>query len=494
VPIDPRTPVLVGGGQLNQRDGGEQLEPTGLVAAAARLAADDAGAPALLKAVDSVRIVSILSWRYRDPGALVAEAIGAVPRHTAYSHAGGNTPQSLVNGAARDIAAGRADVVLIGGGEAWRTRMRLRSTDEKPPWTVQDEAVAPTEIIGAELPMAGDAELRRGIVLPVQVYPMFEQALRIAEERSVDDHLARISELWARFSATAATNPTAWSQQAYSAEQIRTPGPDNRMIGWPYPKLMNSNNMVEQGAAILLCSAAAAEAHGIARDRWVFPLAGTDAHDTYAVTERLALHRSPAIRVAGARALELAGVGVDDVAHVDLYSCFPSAVQVAANELGLPVDDPARPLTVTGGLTFAGGPWNNYVTHSIATMAGRLRGEPGSIGLVTANGGFLTKHAVGLYSTEPPAQGFRWDDVQAEVDRAPVTEGVTEWDGPVTIEAWTVMHDREGAPEAAFASVRTPDGARTWAVSRQADVLSTLLREDVAGAKGATDADGELRL
>jgi acetyl-CoA C-acetyltransferase len=494
VPIDPRTPVLVGGGQVNQRDGEGGLEPVDLVVAAARLAADDAAAGALLAAIDSVRIVSILSWRYRDPGALVAARLGASPRHTAYSGAGGNTPQSLVNGAARDIAAGAADVVLIGGGEAWRTRMRTRASDERPGWTVQGDDVAAAEVLGADVPMSGAAELQRGIVMPVQVYPMFEQALRIAEGRSVDDHLVRISELWSRFSAVAAANLNAWSRESYTAEEIRTPGPENRMIGWPYPKLMNSNNMVEQGAATFVCSVEKAEALGIPRDRWVFPLSGTDAHDTYAVTERPTLSGSPAIRCAGARALELAGRGIDDIGIVDLYSCFPSAVQVAANELGLAIDDPARPLTVTGGLTFAGGPWNNYVTHSIATMATRLReAAAGTVGLVTANGGFLTKHAMGLYATEPPAEGFRWEDVQAEVDKVPSTQSVSEWEGPVTLESWTVMHDREGAPEAAFASVRTADDARTWALSRDADVIATLLTDDPAGAKATLDLEGTLR-
>ena len=169
---------------------------------------------------------------------------------------------------------------------------------------------------------------------------------------------------------------------------------------------MNSNNSVEQGAVLLLCSVEAAERLGVPRDRWVFPHAGTDAHDTAAVSTRGDLHSSPAIRAAGRQALALAGIGIDDIAHVDLYSCFPSAVQVAANELGLAIDDAARPLTVTGGLSFAGGPWNNYVTHSIATMVDRLRANPGDYGMCTANGGFITKHAIGIYSSEPAPDGL----------------------------------------------------------------------------------------
>ena len=217
----------------------------------------------MLEAVDAVRIVSLLSWRYRDPGALVAERIGASPRQTAVTTPGGNTPQSLVNRTALDIAAGRNDVVLIGGAEAWRTRMSFRSTGDRPDWTQQDESVPEAEVIGDEFTMTHPAEMNRGIIMPVQVYPMFEQALRAAAGRSIDEHLVRISELWSRFSAVAASNPNAWSQQAYTAEEIRTPGPDNRWIGFPYPKLMNSNNNVEQGAALLMCSVEAAERAGV---------------------------------------------------------------------------------------------------------------------------------------------------------------------------------------------------------------------------------------
>ncbi len=179
---------------------------------------------------------------------------------------------------------------------------------------------------------------------------------------------------------------------------------------------MNSNNAVEQGAGLVICSAERAASSGVPRDRWVFLHSGADAHDTDFVSNRVDLHSSPAIGAVGRHVLGHAGIGVDDVAHVDLYSCFPSAVQVAAAEIGLGLE---RQLTVTGGMSFAGGPWNNYVTHAIATMADVLRSDPGSRGLVTANGGFLTKHAAGIYSTEPPPSGaFRSAEPQEEVDAA----------------------------------------------------------------------------
>jgi len=390
--VDPRTPVLVGTGQLSQRvDRGEpELEPVDLLVEATKQAERDTEGPdgKVLAAVDSVRMVSTLSWRYRDPARLVAERLGLDVRHTVYTHAGGQTPQALLSRTCRDIIDGKLDVALIGGAEAWRTRMSWRARGERPAWTRQPDDVAPTEMFGTDLAMVSELEQERGVFMPVQVYPMFESALRAADGRSPEEHRLRVSELWARFSEAAAGNPNAWIQQRYSAEAIRTAGPDNRMIGLPYPKLMNSNNAVEQAAALLVCSVETAERLAVPRDRWVFVHAGADAADTIHVSNRADLYSSPAIRQAGRAALELGGAGIDDIAHIDLYSCFPSAVQVAAAELGLSVDDAIaghRPLTVTGGLSFAGGPWNNYVTHSIATMANRLRQEPGSLGLVAAS-------------------------------------------------------------------------------------------------------------
>ena len=484
--LDPRTPVLVAVGQVNQRDESPHTEPVDLMAAAAREAAD----PRVLAAVDSVRVVNLLSWRYRDPGLLVAQRIGAQQARTEYTGIGGNTPQSLVNRTCLDIQRGRAEVVLLTGGETWRTRMRLRARGIRPKWTRQDDSVPEPPGGGDDVPMAGPGEERIGLDRPSFVYPIFEQALRISLGESIEEHHARTAELWAGFSAVAAGNPHAWVRERLSAEQIGRPGPDNRMISWPYPKLMNSNNMVDQAAALILCSVEKAEYLQIPQDAWVFPHAGTDAHDTYQVGERDRLDRSPAIRIAGRRVQELCGVGIDDLDHVDLYSCFPSAVQVAAGELGLSTDDNSRSLTVTGGLTFAGGPWNNYVMHSIATMAEVLRRNPGSKGLVTANGGYLTKHSFGIYSTTPPTVGFRWEDVQQQVDREPTRRALTQWDGTGSVESWTVPFDRDGHPQKAFLAVRTADGARTWALIDDPQAAAAAVANDIAGAAVQVHPDG----
>ncbi len=491
--VDPRTPVLIGYGQVNHRDeidpATRSVEPVDLMAAAARQAAD----ARVIEAVDSIRVVNVLSAHYRDPGLLLGQRLGAGDFTTLYSPVGGNVPQSLVNQACLDIQRGRAGVVLLAGAETWRTRRRLKAKGSKLEWTVQGESVPMAEVTDDDVPMAGEAEIRIRLERPAYVYPLFEQALRIANGESIEDHIKRIGELWGRFNAVAVNNPHAWIRKPVTAEDIWQPGPQNRMISWPYTKLMNSNNMVDQGAALILTSVEQAKRLQIPADHWVYPHAGTDAHDTSAIAERDELHRSAAIRIAGARALELAGLGIDDVDYVDLYSCFPSAVQVAAAELGLSVDDPARPLTVTGGLTFAGGPWSNYVMHSIATTAELLVANPGRRALITANGGYLTKHSFGVYSTEPPAE-FRWEDAQPAVDREPTRDGLVEWEGVGTVEAWTTPFNREGQPEKAFLAVRTPDGSRTLAVVADPAAAEATVHEDIGGAKVAVSADGNAAL
>jgi acetyl-CoA C-acetyltransferase len=321
---------------------------------------------------------------------------------------------------------------------------------------------------------------------------MFDVALRARHELGIDAHRERISRLWSRFSEVAATNPNAWIQKAYSPEEIGTPSPDNRMVGYPYTKLMNSNNMVEQGAALLIASVEKARDLGVPADRWVFIHAGAEAHDHWYVSNRADLCSSPAIRFAGRRLFELGDVGPDDLDHVDLYSCFPSAVQIAAEELGLSL---ARDLTVTGGMSFAGGPWNNYPMNGIATMSDRLRESPGAVCLCTANGGYTTKHALGLYATKPPVAGtFMVDDVQAEVDATPSRQAIDEYDGTATIESYTVMHGRDGRPEQGLGAGITPDGARVWWTSNDADTMQALLAEEWVGKAAKVFADGRVEL
>jgi acetyl-CoA C-acetyltransferase len=307
------------------------------------------------------------------------------------------------------------------------------------------------------------------------VYALLESAVRARLGASRDDHRRHIASLWSRFSSVAAENPYAWIPRFYTPQEIAEPTDSNRAISDPYTKLMTSNLQVDQGAAVIVCSAQAARDAGVASDRWVYPLASAFAQEEWFFSERAEPSRSPAIRAASRSVLEHAGVTVDDVAHIELYSCFPSAVQIAATELGVGLD---RQLTVGGGTTFAGAPANNFSTHGVAILVGLLREEPGAIGLCSALGWYCTKHAYGLYSGTPPKRGFREIDANQLIETIPPRRARVDYHGAATLEAYTVPYGRDGAPEAVIIAAIAPDGTRVLARDDNPDTIASILDED----------------
>jgi acetyl-CoA C-acetyltransferase len=494
--LDPRTPVLVGVGQVVRHPSSlaECDPPAVLMEEAARLAAADCGVPALLDRVSSVQVVQLMSFGYANAPLALAARLGISDSisETVQSEVGGNSPQQLINQAALDIQSGKSDVVLIAGVETINSRHIAHRTGGSLPWEPQPvDTPPPDRIIGTGKSGNSPGEQARSLTMPVQVYPVFETALRLAAHESFADHQARVSQLWAGFSDVATRNPYAWDQRPHTAAEIGAPGPHNRWIGWPYTKLMVAYAGVDQSAALLVTSVETATSLGVPSDRWVFPWAGADCHDHWFVSSRADLCSSPAIAANGAFALTAAGIGIDDVAHVDLYSCFPSAVQIGAAALGLGLE---RQLTVTGGLSFFGGPLNDYVTHSVASMASVLRSDPGSIGLITALGWYCTKHSLCLYSTTPPPSAFRHATPQAVVDASPSRATAYDHVGPVQLEAWSVMHDRDGQATIGLVSCITPDGARTWANTHKPDLLEALKGDSLDGQYAQLLPDGELDL
>ncbi|WP_028847726.1 type II toxin-antitoxin system Rv0910 family toxin [Thermocrispum agreste] len=488
--LDPNTPVLVGVGQVVQREGGTK-DPAALSVVALRRAAEDAGAGEdLLRSADAVYAVASASWTYNDQAAAVAEGVGAKPKSTVQSTPlGGDGAQLLINDAAQAIADGAASVVLLSGAEAGAT---LAATDGTPEWPVQDASVRPTRVVGIDRPGNHEAETAVGLGMPIYMYALLETAVRAQSGRDPKEHRDAVGRMWSRFSAVAAKNPYAWQPQEFSAEEIVTPSKDNRMVSAPYTKLMCANLQVDLATGLIMCSAAAAEAAGIPQKKWVFVHAGASGHDEWFVANRAWLAASPAINALGRAVMEHAEVTADQLKHVDLYSCFPSAVQIAAKELGLPTDDPDRPLTVTGGLTFGGGPGNNYGSHGVASLVPLLRAEPEAYGLATSLGWYLTKHALGVYSAKPPKRPFR--HLQPVIEHPPARPVRTDYHGPAVVEAYTVPYSREGEPEAAILSVLAPDGARALLRTTQAEVIETLLDTDAVGRPVDIAEDGTVTL
>jgi acetyl-CoA C-acetyltransferase len=482
VTIDPRTPVLVGAAAISQRtdDPSAASSAVDLMARACEEAAADAGDASLLRAAGAVYVPKG-SWRFVDPARQVARRIGNDTARSVEAELG-ILQTTLIRRAADAIAAGDVDVALVVGGEAkWRElRAAIIGTEltdelgEGEP----DERIAPHGVI-----ISSD-EIRAGLINAVSQYSMLENALRYARGQSVDEHAQTVAELWTRFNVVAQRNPLAWNREPMSADDIRTPSPRNRPLAFPYNKWHNSQWNVDQAACLILCSVEAARAHGVPEDRWVFPHAIVDSEHMVPVSQRARFHEAPGFAIGGRRAFELAGVGVDDIAHVDLYSCFPVAVRVQAQELGLDVQ---RPLTVTGGMTFGGGPLNNYVLQSSAQMAHRLRDDAGSIGLVTAISGMITKQGVSVWSTRPPGGGYRSDDVTSQVASAvPTIDTVVPSKGDATVATYTVLF-ADGEPTKAVAVVDDDAGARSVVTTDDPALAAAMASDEWCGHRVRVD-------
>jgi acetyl-CoA C-acetyltransferase len=498
--------VLVGAGVADQKqdDPADAVEAIELMHRAVADAADDAGSRALTGHVTWIGVPEG-TWGYRDPGALLAERL-ARPRadvHTVVADVG-ILQQDLITRAI-DAVAGGAKVALVVGGEAKHRQLRGVITGVATPETVQGDDVVPDERLApGSMAALGvhDLEIIRNTVTPVAAYALIENAIGHASGRTLDEHREHVAQLWARFAAVAATNPHAWDRSAPAAPAIRDPGDGNRMISFPYTKRHSAQWNVDQAAALFLCTVETARAMGISDDRWVFPHAAAVSNHPVPVSQRAAVHRSPGAEVAAPKALELAGITTDDLTHVDLYSCFPSAVEVFAGALALPLDDAARPLTVTGGLTFAGGPLNNYVLQALVELARRLRHDAvaGAFGLSSSVSGFLVKQGFGLWSTSAPARGFRSIDVSAEAAERAGPEKVLDADarGAATIATYTVdFADGRPARSVVLADVDADagdgDGARTIAESRDPSVAEALMARDPIGRRAVVDG-GAFRL
>lgn len=499
--IDPRTPILVGAGQLTDMAGPPSSERSRVAfcADAAKAALADTGAAigaeALGRKVDALAVMEFFSdisprfaspyGRSSNPPKSVANRLSASPRQLLYSHSGGNMPQYLVNRFAEEISRGETELALICGAELLRSTQNARRAGMKIDWNEDPGGGEPTRVGDSRFGFS-EEEARHELRAAIHFYPLLENAIRGGLKRDVDSHLKAMGRLFERLAAVAKDNPLATRREGYSATALSTISSDNRWICFPYPRLMNANAIIDQAAAVLVTSVEKAREWGIPQDRWVFLHGCADGTDTWVVSERDKLDASPAIRGCARIALDMAGKKVADVAAFDLYSCFPSAVEVAMQEIGIAEDDP-RPISATGGLPFFGGPGNNYVTHSIAEMVNVVRRKPGSFGMVTANGNYLTKHSAGLYSTEPTKGAWKRQDpkiFQAELDAGPKRKVETKPAGTGTIETYCVTYGKD-EPERGYILGRLDASGDRFVAMSPADpaVLADMLTKEQLGRK-----------
>ena len=486
--LDARTPVLVGAGIAHQRfdDPTDAAEALALMTTAVQRAGEDARAPALLAAADAV-FVPRGSWRYRDPGRIVAERIGADAR-TVIAELGvlQLTPFTRACGA---IASGDLDVAVVVGGEAKYRDLRGRILGTAPVDTVQAEDVVPDEAIRPADEIIPAPERAAGFMSAPLMYSALETALRSSLGESVAENARATAKLWSQFSEVAASNPDAWRRDPVAPAFLEHPSAKNPMLAAPYTKWHCSQWNVDQAAAFVLCSTEAADRAGVPAERRVYPVAAVESNHMLAISRRAQLHRAPAARLAAERIADLTGIDVAACDVVDLYSCFPSAVRIQARELGLPLDDDGRSLCVGGGMTFGGGPLNNASFQALARMVAMLRDAPGTTGLLTFISGIITKHGTSVWSTTPPEGGFTFADISADVAAAtPAFDVVGDHRGLASIDAYTVAHEG-GRPRYATALGRTGDDRRVVVRCDDAEVAAAMTGEEWCGREVIVDGD-----
>jgi len=470
--LDPRTPVLVGAARAST-----SAPVTELMTEAALASGLDAGCPALLHQVDRVALTQG-TWSLTDPARAIARRIGA-PEARTHRYEVGVSQQEVINDALAAIMRGEADVVLVVGGEA---RVWERRSDQEP----DSETRQPDVTVTRPPDFVAPVEITAGIVWPpIQQYALIENALAAEEGQDTASHRNDVAALWARFNKVAQDNPLAAFPAPRSAVDIATPGPGNRPLAYPYNKWHSSQWTVDQAAALLFCSSARAADAGVAADRWVFPLVALHVSEAVTLTARRDLHAWPAMAGLGRTAASHLQRPLAELAIAEVYSCFPAAVRVQQRALGL---DPAGTPTVTGGMSFAGGPFNNYVLGATAAVATLLRADPSQPGLVTTVSGMLSKPGLAVWSAAPPAlePGTLIADMAGSPAIATPTRSVAPAEtagGPAIVASFTVTYGGTDNAEPIRTAIVAdlPDGTRTAATCEDAGIAHAALSEGLIG-------------
>lgn len=457
-----RAPVIVGVGELIDRpdDPVEGLEPIDMLVKCAEAAERDAGVAGLLRKIDTVHVVRSMSWPYKDLPGLLARRLRARHAETTYGPFGGESPVRQLVELADDIAGGYSDVALLAGAEATRTLMKLAAKGIKPNWSEPDlEGRRPTAV-----DFVSPESARYGLAQAVDVYPLYENACRRAWGQTFSEAQSESGRIWANNSKASAVNPCAWGGREMNSAQIVEPSETNRPVAWPYQKFMVSNISVNQASAIMLTSLGLAREMGIPDEHMVYVGAGAGCCEPSDFLARDRYDHAPALELTLTRALELNNISVDEVDLFELYSCFPIVPKLARRVLGLSAD---HPTSVAGGLTFFGGPSNNYMTHAIAAMTRALRKGDASTGLLHGNGEYVTKHHAALLSSKPPREGVvvANENMQAVLDTQypdppELIHAFDAYEGAASIETFTVTFDRKGEPDRGIVIARTPAGQR----------------------------------
>jgi acetyl-CoA C-acetyltransferase len=452
-------------------------------------AAREAGVPAVLSEIDRVYVPKG-RWRYRDPGRAIATSFGS-PNVTSVLARVGVLQESLIADACTNIIGGSADVCLVVGGEAGfrllcATKLGHELHDEQ-----QD--TEPDVTWRADSPIMLAAEIASGLgENAVGYYAIIAAAARAARGWSISADMAATAALYSELSEIAARNPHAWKRSPITAESVNSDSASNTMLAFPYRSEHVSRWSVDQASALIFTSVEKARELQIDPSRWVFPVSSGISNAMIPLSQRSAIGEAPGADQAASAALGHAGMSADSLGLLELYSCFPIALQLHAKALGLPSALPAPSLT--GGMRYAGGPFNNYVLHATAQLALALR-QTGTTGLISSVSGVLTKQAFSVWSATPPLDKFRSIDVsEAALSACPPRQLAEDYAGVASVVGYTVLAIRRDRPSRAIAVAEAPDGRRVivWSVSDP--VVQAMTAEEFCGRPVFVADDGTFDL
>lgn len=461
--VDNRTPVIIGVGEAVDRptDLRKAHHPTELMAAAIRAAEADAGT-SLIPRIDDLQMILQITWSYPDAAAALCDELQIAPPNVTYGAHGGHAPMQLIHEAALRIASGETQIAAICGGEAMHSRSRSEREGVNLPWPEQGP---PLDWASKRARMLHPLALKLGMVLPVATYPLYENATAVAWGQTPADARAESGLIWSNLASVASENPSSWDRNRHTSEEILGPDSENRVIAWPYTKRMVANPMVNQGAAVILTSVGIARELGVSQDKMIFIHGGASSAEPPNFLERCDYSRSPGQEAVLNAARGLAPDGRFDA--LELYSCFPCVPKMTRRILGVPADGQ---LSVTGGLSFFGGPLNNYMTHAACAMVQRLRGQSG-LGLLYGQGGHITWHHALVLGAQPgPALSTDYK-IQTRSESPKLAMNYT---GPAKVETFTLIYDKTGAPIHGVVILRTPNSHRLMARVVASDCLGLL--------------------
>ncbi len=491
---EKNSPIIVGAAQFTQSKHVLQpLDPLSLMVKTSQMAISDSGVNNLKDLIDTVYMVNINGWSYKDAPGELSELLGINPVQKVYLPSGGESPQMLVNRAAKSIASGESQAILITGGEAAYSAYRAKKGKITLDWP---RSRKPSYMESSLWDGPVSFENTYGFWIPICSYAIFENAIRAESGRSVEEHNRYMGKLFEHYSKIASENPYAWNQKSYAAEEITTPSPENRKVAYPYTKRMCSNEFVDQSGALILTSEdIASKKLKINENRWIYLMGSADFKNIFNVIQRPHLHDSPAAREGSKLALEQAGLKLEEIDLFDIYSCFPSIVQIIRKEIGLSEND-SRDLTVTGGLPYFGGPMSNYSMHSIITSVDLIRKHPSLKIMVVANGGFNTKQSFGIYGKKPPVKlwdAYEENRIQKSILSKALPNPIEKANGQLTVESFTIIYDRVGVPEHVLVIGHLENNQRTIArVKGKPENLLKLEQDNFVGKSFSVYYDSKI--